>query len=254
MTKNSFRKIGFISLLSTSIPILAGALRAEVEDLVEEEKQALPEVPASMIEALGHEEFKKRHAGQRDLLVWGKKDLKGSITSLYRVYREAEDPEVRLRSREVLKALVILKQPLPGQGYLGIQMDTARWKDEEGMIHPAVLITDVRKGTAADLATLRADDLITGVDQVLFDDLAPTRRLADYIKSKNPGDKIILKVRRGKEHLELTASLRRRPTALDEINQWGVLPVLPQETEMDEDYFQEWLKKQKKKERKALKE
>ena len=122
------------------------------------------------------------------------------------------------------------------------------------MLHPAVLITDVRKGTAADLATLRADDLITGVDQVLFDDLAPTRRLADYIKSKNPGDKIILKVRRGKEHLELTASLRRRPTALDEINQWGVLPVLPQETEMDEDYFQEWLKKQKKKERKALKE
>ena len=102
MTKKSFRKIGFISLLSTSIPILAGALRAEVEDLVEEEKQALPEVPASMIEALGHEEFKKRHAGQRDLLVWGKKDLKGSITSLYRVYREAEDPEVRLRSLSLI--------------------------------------------------------------------------------------------------------------------------------------------------------
>ena len=61
-------------------------------------------------------------------------------------------------------------------------------------------------------------------------------------------------MKRGKEHLELTASLRRRPAALDEINQWGVLPVLPQETEMDEDYFQEWLKKQKKKERKAPKE
>ena len=119
------------------------------------------------------------------------------------------------------------------------------------MMRPAVLITDVRKGTAADLAKLKANDLITGLDEVLFDDLAPTRRLADYIKSKGPGDKITLKVKRGQEHLELTASLRRRPTALDEITQWGVLPVLPQETEMDEDYFQEWLKKQREKDRKS---
>ena len=115
------------------------------------------------------------------------------------------------------------------------------------------LITEVRKGTAADLAKLKADDLITGLDEVQFDDLAPTRRLADYIKSKGPGDKITLKVKRGKEHLELTASLRRRPAALDEIVQWGVLPVLPQETEMDEDYFQEWLKKQRKKDRNSPK-
>jgi len=32
-----------------------------------------------------------------------------------------------------------------------------------------------------------------------------------------------------------------------------VLPVLPQETEMDEDYFQEWLKKQRKKDRNSPK-
>ena len=214
----------------------------------------LPEFPNDLIETLGHEEFKKRHAAQRKLLEWGKEDLQGSIEVLYGLYRQTDNPEVRLRSREVLKSLVILKQPLPGQGYLGIQMDTGRWKDEDGMMHPAVLITDVREGTAADLAQLRADDLITGVDGVLFDDLAPTRRLADYIKSKSPGDKIVLKVRRGKQGLELTASLRRRPSALDAINQWGVLPVLPQETEMDEDYFQEWLKKRRKKEGKSLKD
>ena len=199
------------------MPIIAvaigGEIFAQVEGPDRPKKDELPELPEGIIESLGHEDFKKRHAGQRELLMWGKEDLQGSIKVLYRIYREADNPEVRLRSREVLKALVILKQPLPGQGYLGIQMDTARWKDEEGMMRPAVLITEVRKGTAADLAKLKADDLITGLDDVQFDDLAPTRRLADYIKSKGPGDKIVLKVKRGKDHLELTASLRRRPAA-----------------------------------------
>ena len=222
------------------------------EDLLSGSEK-LPEVPAALVGALGHEEFRERHAAQKSLLAWGKKDLEGSIESLYRLYGTTENPEVRLRSREVLKALVILRQPLPGQGYLGIQMDTARWKDDRGVMRPAVLITDVRKGTAADLATLKADDLITGIDQVIFDDLAPTRMLADYIRSKKPGDEITIKIRRGKEHLELTASLRRRPTALDEINQWGGLPVLPRETEMDEDYFQEWLQKRRAEEAKKPK-
>jgi len=216
--------------------------------------EKLPEVPAELITALAHEKFKERHAAQKALMAWGRKDLGGSIESLYGLYRKAENPEVRLRSREVLKALVIIQQPLPGQGYLGIQMDTARWKDGEGVIQPAVLITDVREGTAAAVAKLKADDLIIGVDQVVFDDLAPTRRFADYIRSKKPGDEITLKVRRGMERLELIASLRRRPAALDEINQWGLLPVLPQESKMDEDYFQEWLRERTAKERKNNKD
>ena len=246
MTTTCFKRKVFLLGMPIIIAAITGQILAEEGRPGSLEKNNLLELPEGMIEALGHEDFKVRHAGQRELLAWGKKDLQGSIKALYGIYREADNPEVRLRSREVLKALVILKQPLPGQGYLGIQMEASRWKDEEGVMRPAVLITEVRKGTAADLAQLKPDDLITGLDEVRFDDLAPTSRLADYIKSKGPGDKITLKVKRGKEHLELTASLRRRPAALDEIVQWGVLPVLPQETEMDEDYFQEWLKKQKK--------
>ena len=213
----------------------------------------LREVPPGVVASLGDEKFKTRRTAQGQLLEWGKKDLEGSVASLYQFYRKAENPEVRLRSREVLKALVILQQPLPGQGYLGIQMDTARWKNEQGIMQPAVLITDVREGTAAAIAKLREGDLIVGVDAVVFNDLAPTRLFADYIKSKKPGDEIRLKVRRGMEAVELTASLRRRPAALDEINQWGLFPVLPDESEMDENYFQEWLREQRLREGKEKK-
>ena len=211
--------------------------------------EALPEVPPGVVDALADEKFRTRRTAQTQLLEWGKKDLERSVESLYKFYRQGENPEGGLRTREVLKALVILQQPLPGQGYLGIQMDTARWKNEQGLIQPAVLITDVRKGTAAAIAKLRDGDLIIGVDEVVFNDLAPTRMFADYIKSKQPGDEIRLKVRRGMDHLELTASLRRRPAVLDEINQWGLLPVLPDESEMDEKYFLEWLRNRKASER-----
>ena len=46
-----------------------------------------PEVPAELITALGHEKFKERHAAQKSLMAWGRKDLGGSIESLYRLYR-----------------------------------------------------------------------------------------------------------------------------------------------------------------------
>ena len=245
---------GVLSFCLASLLCQSSGLRAQGDaEAGPAREKELPQVPAELVAALGHEKFKERHVAQKSLLAWGKKDPGGSIESLYHLYRKAENPEVRLRSREVLKSLVILQQPLPGQGYLGIQMDTARWKDDQGVVQPAVLITDVREGTAAAVAKLKANDLIIGVDQVVFDDLAPTRRFADYIKSKKPGDEITLKVRRGVERLELTASLRRRPAALDEINQWGLFPVLPDEAKMNEDYFQEWLRERTAKERKKNK-
>ena len=242
---------GVLSLCLASLLCQSIGLRAqEGEEVAPAGAKELVQVPEELIAALGDERFKNRDVAQKALLAWGKKDIGGRIESLYHLYRKEEDPEVRLRSREVLKSLVILQQPLPGQGYLGIQMDTARWKDGQGVVRPAVLITDVRDGTAAAVARLKANDLIIGVDQVVFDDLAPTRRFADYIRSKKPGDEIVLKVRRGGEQLELTASLRRRPAALDEINQWGLFPVLPDESKMNEDYFQEWLRERAAQERK----
>ena len=239
-----------VTFLALGLSLPAGAQERDGAGPLEDR---LPKMPPAIVAALGDEKYKTRRTAQTSLLEWGKKDLGGSVESLYRFYRKVENPEVRLRSREVLKALVILQQPLPGQGYLGIQMDTARWKNEQGVMQPAVLITDVRKGTAAAIATLREGDLIVGVDNVVFNDLAPTRMFADYIKSKKPADEIKIKVRRGMEHLELTASLRRRPAALDEINQWGLLPVLPDESEMDEDYFQDWLRERRAMERRTKK-
>lgn len=198
--------------------------------------------PSAILVELSHEDFKHRLSAQDSLLKWGMKDLSGSIEMLYGVYRGAEDPEVRFRSRQVLKRLVIVQQPFDGDGYLGIQMEPAQWKDPRGQLQPVVRITVVRVGTAAEVAKLKVNDLVTGVDQIVFDDLTPTRMFADYIQSKKPGDVIALHLRRGEEKLTLKASLRRRSPLLDELTRWGTQLILPDQSELDESDFQDWLK------------
>ena len=194
------------------------------------------------IKRLGNEKYKVRTTAQDALLKWGNRNLDEGIEALYEVYRTSDDPEVRLRSRQVLRRLVIVKQPFDGQGYLGIQMDTHRVMDANGELQPAVLITMVREGTAAEVAKLQANDLITGVDDVVFNDLLPTRMFSDYIKSKRPGDEIVLHVRRGEQSLDLTASLRRRSPLLDQVTQWGTQLELPPQEQLDEADFQDWLR------------
>ena len=117
----------------------------------EEPKPPL-QFPSAILVELAHEDFKHRLSAQESLLKWGMKDLSGSIEMLYGVYRGAEDPEVRFRSRQVLKRLVIVQQPFDGDGYLGIQMEDAHWKDPRGQLQPVVRITVVREGTAAEVA------------------------------------------------------------------------------------------------------
>jgi hypothetical protein len=198
--------------------------------------------PSAILGELSHEDFKHRLSAQDSLLKWGMKDLSGSIEMLYGVYRGADDPELRFRSRQVLKRLVIVQQPFDGDGYLGIQMEPAQWKNPRGQLQPVVRITVVREGTAAEVAKLKVNDLVTGVDQIVFDDLAPTRMFADYIQSKKPGDVIALHLRRGEEKLTLKASLRRRSPLLDELTRWGTQLILPDQSELDESDFQDWLK------------
>jgi hypothetical protein len=137
---------------------------------------------------------------------------------------------------------VIEKQPFDGEGYLGILMAPHQVRNERGELQPAVLVREVHKGTAAEEAKLQANDLISGVDDLVFDDLLPTQMFSEYIKSKRPGEEIALHLWRGGELLTLKASLRRRSPIIDQFMQLGTLAPLPPQEELDEADFQDWLK------------
>ncbi len=248
------RVCSLVFLLSGPFVVIAAG-QGEAEDAVPVPAQAVEspadaaaksvlQVPPELLRGLSHETYKERLAAQDSLLEWGMKDLGGSIEMLYGWYRRSDDPEVRLRSRAVLKRLIIVQQPFDGEGYLGIQMEPAQWKNGLGELQPAVRITVVREGTAAEVAKLKVDDMVTGVDHIVFDDLAPTRMFADYIQSKGPGDTITLHLQRGEKALKIKTSLRRRSPLLDRLTQWGTQLQLPDQAELDESDFRDWLKLQ----------
>ncbi|GEM_PF-1251349 len=193
---------------------------------------------------LGHEDFQIRREAQEALLAWGREDLEAGIERIHEVFRRTEDPEIRLRAREVLKRLVIEKQPWGGQGYLGIQMQAAQVKGEKGKLRPAILVTEVREGTAAEEAGIRVGDMILAVDELTFQGVDARLPFGDYIKSRKPGDLVVLSIRRNEEDLKVRSGLRRRSPMLDRITPWGGQLQLPEQSELDEADFREWLGRQ----------
>lgn len=237
------------AVLLLVIPICLG-MRAS---MAQEES---PEIPATAhkldrgdpdpaLNRLSDDDYKVRKEAQDWLVEWGKGDLDYALEFMFQTYRKARDPERRLRSRQVLKRLVIIRQPFEGEGYLGIRMETESYPDRDGELQPAVLVTEVRKGTPAFDSGLQIGDLVIGVDAVSFDDLAPTSMLANYITSKNPGDEITLKVFRQGVILEKSARLRRRAKEIDQaFNRFpGENLEIPDQAELDEADFKEWLRK-----------
>lgn len=194
------------------------------------------------VSRLSSEQFKERRTAQEELLAWGRQNPGEGIEALYRLYKASDDPEVQLRSRDVLRRLVIEQQPFTGEGYLGIQMDTKPVQAQNGDLQLGVLVTMVREGTAAEAAKLEEGDVIVGVDDLILDNLAPTQTFGDYVRKAGAGNQVTLHVRRGKETLKLPATLRRRSPLLDRVMPFnGLLPELPPQEEMDELDFQEWL-------------
>jgi putative serine protease PepD len=87
--------------------------------------------------------------------------------------------------------------------YLGVSLDST---DEE----PGAHVTDVRSGTPAEDAGLRAGDVITAAGGETVADADDLRRLID---SRSPGDELELTVARGDETVTLDVELGTRPTS-----------------------------------------
>lgn len=217
-------------------------------EVADEKPPTLGEGFEELVKQLGHDRYGKRIEAQEELVARGMEDLERGIGALYAVYRSADDPEIRLRARQALKRLVIERQPWDGEGYLGIRMEVGRVRGEDGVIRPAVLITEVVAGTGAEAAKLKAGDQILAVDHVVFNNLVPTLMFSEYVRSKKPGDVVILKIRRGQEAMELEARLRKRSPLL---NQFQFREDMPDQNATDEADFNEWLKTRIREEKRA---
>lgn len=159
-------------------------------------------VPKELIKKLDADEFATRSKAQKDLMKWAEKAKPDEIKELRMVYQNVDSPEVKFRLEDVLDLSVYEAVPNT-RGFVGISM---------GEMFGGVRVDRVERNTPAHKVGLRVGDIIEGVDK---HDLTPkkanieeaTQFFSRYVKSKNAGEKLQLKVRRNGDLLEKTLKL-----------------------------------------------
>lgn len=198
------------------------------------------------LERLADDEFKERMAAQGELREWSRQRAEQGIRVFYGLYRTHEDPEVRLRCRELLKELVVStilsKQ---GEGYIGVRMMDQALALPGKPVRNAVRITEVMPGTPAQRAKLQAGDLVTGIDDLEFGQRIATEAFGDYVRNKKPEETVTLHLLREGKPMDQKVGLMKRPPEADRLFfQLGEQYVPPDQAAVEEREFREWLKKQ----------
>jgi len=197
------------------------------------------------LKRLGHDQFKERVAAQAELREWGQARVEEAIGVFYKIFRSHEDPEIRLRCRELLKELVLLNLAEEGEGYIGVKMMDQVIMKPGGQATSAVRITEVMPETPAEKFKLKVGDLVTGIDEVQFGRGVATVAFGQYVRSKKPEEVVTLHLLRNGEAMKQKVELMRRPPFLDEMMflPFGQEFVPPDPKKIEEDKFREWLKK-----------
>lgn len=199
-----------------------------------------------LLAGLGSEEFADREKAQLQLLKWAEAQPDHGERWLLREYQAAEDPEVRLRVRGVLRDIVVGEHQKAGPGYVGIQMDEAKVAlPGEGGMRPGVRVRLVVAGTPASKAGLLAGDVIIAFGKQRWEGDAAVTAFAAAVKAERPGTTVELSIVRNGELKTIPVVLGPRPMSLPEVG--GLLmPLNPEGMEVEEKrakdaYFERWI-------------
>lgn len=203
--------------------------------------------PQGLLANLKSEEFRKRESAQADLLVWARGHPERAMDALFHQSREAADPEVRERCLAVLRDLVNDEYLNDGEGYLGIRM-----QDELASIpgdptpRSAIRVIEVLADSGARHAGVQPNDLIIGLGDQVWREGAVSRLFSEQIRQLKPKTKVVLKVSRNRQIMEIEVSLGRRPFIADPMMADGRPgdPVAAERAAKDA-YFRRWMERKK---------
>jgi predicted metalloprotease with PDZ domain len=186
----------------------------------------------SVVEAevarLGADSFEEREQAQRQLTEWAEDLPRYMLTLLVEQYRHAEDVEVVVRLREVLRPLAMTYLFNGARGFIGVNMDEHQLENGE----PAILLQAVHQGRPAFQAGLRTGDVIVSVEGQSIPELGGLGGFASAIAHSAPGSLIEVGVRRGRDAF----TVRLQPMM------WPAdVPRSDNTTEKREQRFQSWL-------------
>ena len=192
---------------------------------------------------LQSKEFKVREAAQLELLCWARQHQEPAMAELFIQSRVADDPEVRERCLSVLRDLVTDEYMKTGEGYVGIMMrDMVTKVPGDPKPRSVINVMQVLADSAAQRAGLQVNDLIAGLDDLVWHDGLASLPFSEKIRSKKPDSKATLKVLRDGKLIDLVVTLRRRPPIPNNLffNDQSFDPDAIEQADK-EAYFRRWL-------------
>jgi len=202
------------------------------------------EVPAGALAALASPSFQEREKAQAELVDWARQNPQTALDDLLGKSRAADDPEVRLRCLNAVKALVNEEYMRDGEGYIGISMrDEAANVPGNAKPRSVVRVGLVQPGTAGEKAGLQVNDLIVSLNDEVWPEGEASKLLQAKIRMFKPGAKVRLGIMREEKEMKVEVALDRRPVVAD----MNYPEVDPQALERaaKEAYFRAWLSQRK---------
>ncbi len=205
------------------------------------------ELPQKPFADLQSKEFSIREAAQLELLSWARQRPEPGMSELFLQSRVADDPEVRERCLNVLRELVADEYMKDGEGYVGIMMrDMVANIPGDPKPRSVINVMQVLADSAAQRAGLQANDLIAGLDDLVWHDGLASLPFSEMIRSKKPENKVTLHVLRDGKLIDLAVILKRRPPIPNNLflNDQTLDPNAIERADK-EAYFRRWLSQKK---------
>lgn len=205
------------------------------------------ELPVQPFSNLKSEEFRKREDAQAELVAWARLQPEAAMDELFRQSQVADDPEVRARCLAVLHDLVNDVYLKEGEGYIGIRMrDELADVPADPKPRGVIRVLQVMPDSAAQHAGLQLNDLIVGLNDLVWHEGSASLPFMEKIRQLKPDSKIMLKVLRGGNLMDIEVTLGRRPLIVDNL----FLGKRPEDLEAAERvakdaYFRRWLELRK---------
>ncbi len=195
-------------------PFLPGILAAVLGlSAATGEEVAAESTPAELVAALGHERFAVREAAAGELLRRGRESPRPIQELCLRHFRESDDPEVRLRCRDILRDLLL--EPV---GFIGIRHRTLPLRNDQGGVDRIVEVTQVLPGLPAERGGLRHGDRVLAMEDEPLAGPDPAADLSRRIGAAGPGAAIRLEILRDGERSEVEIVTKLKPAEFQDID------------------------------------
>lgn len=195
------------------------------------------------MDRLKSEDFKQRESAQVELQKWG---VAGGETAMREIQRQSsrvQDPEQKERCLAALRAILRERFLKEGEGFIGVRM-----QDDQVILpndpnpHFVIRVIDALPGYAAQLAGVRANDVIVSVNGKDWREPMASHPLIEQIRQMKPSTKITLGIFRGGKLIDVVVVLGRRPVLANNPMQGNSAEEFREAEQKAMDiYFNRWL-------------